>query len=261
MQVDTIKRNTTSELVIEKILAMINSGQLEIGDRLPSAQELTEIFGVGRSSIREAVRALGVLGYLEILPGKGTFIKKNLSLTELSVKGLQDVLESGTIFDIMEARACLECQCARLAAERAEAVQIKKMKSAIKKMQSPAADLERISRADLEFHRLLAEASGNDVIHEIMKLLIEKMEVYADKFWATLPSVRMQAISTANQVITHVANGKGRQAAESMNAHLELVKNKLRDVISEGATRTHRVPGRPKEIHDEKRLLAKIAPG
>ena len=63
MRNDTIKRNTTAELVIEKVLNMITDGELKVGDRLPSAQELGGIFGVGRSSIREAVRALSVLGY------------------------------------------------------------------------------------------------------------------------------------------------------------------------------------------------------
>ena len=57
---------------------------------MPPAQQLTEIFGVGRSSTREAVRALGVLGYLEILPGQGTFIKKDSSSEEISVKELMN---------------------------------------------------------------------------------------------------------------------------------------------------------------------------
>lgn len=68
----TVIGNTTSELVIEKILNMITKGELKIGDRLPPADKLTIIVGVGRSSIREALRALSVLGNLKILPGKET---------------------------------------------------------------------------------------------------------------------------------------------------------------------------------------------
>ncbi|MBW1730266.1 MAG: FadR family transcriptional regulator [Deltaproteobacteria bacterium] len=235
MKKDIIKRNTTAELVIEKILNMIKDGDLSVGDRLPPAQKLQQIFGVGRSSIREAVRGLSVLGYLEILPGKGTFVKKTGLPIGLSDKGLKEILESEPIFDIMEARDCLESKSAQLAAERADPVQIEKMKKAITRMQEPNASLEAISRADLEFHLLLAEASGNDVIHEIMKLLIQKMEVFADKFWATLPSARDRAISTANQVITYVSKGDGRRAAESIKDHLELVTDQLKAVISESA--------------------------
>ena len=233
MKSDTIKRNTTAELVIEKILDMIKVGKLKIGDRLPPAQELAKIFGVGRSSIREADRALAVLGYLEILPGKGTFIKKDSSSDELSVNGLMDVLESGTIFDIMEARDCLEFKCAELAAVRADSTQIKKMENAVKKMQENSSDFENKRKADLEFHLILAEATNNEVIYEIMKLLIAKVELHADKFWATLPKARGKSISTVNQVFSHVIKGEGKKAAESMREHLDLVKDKLKDVISE----------------------------
>lgn len=233
MKIDTIKRNTTSEMVIEKILNTIKAGELKSGDRLPPAQDLTEIFGVGRSSIREAVRALSVLGYLEILPGKGTFIRKDSLSEELSIKGLQDVLESGTIFDIVEARECLECRCAELAAVRADQSQIKKMENYIKIMRDNGSDLETISKADLEFHLALAEATNNDVIYEIMKLLIAKVKLYADTFSATLPKAREKAISTANQVFSHVVKGEGKKAAESMREHLEMVEDKLKEVVSE----------------------------
>ena len=233
MKIDTIKRNTTAEMVIERILNQIKTGELKIGDRLPPAQELTEIFGVGRSSIREAVRALGVLGYLEILPGKGTFIKKDSSSKEISGNGLMAVLESGTLFDLMEARECLECKCAELAAVRADSKQIKKLEKAVKKMQESGSDFKAISKADLEFHLLLAEATDNDVIYEIMKLLIEKVELYADKFWATLPKSRGKGISTINQVFSNVTKAEAKEAAESMLEHLDLVKEKLKDVISE----------------------------
>ena len=234
MKSDTIKRNTTAELVIEKVLNMITDGELKVGDRLPSAQKLAEIFGVGRSSIREAVRALSVLGYLEILPGKGTFVRKDASFEKLSVNnGLMNVLGSGPIFDIMETREFLECKCAELAAVRAAPTQQKKMEHFIKIMQDNRSDLETISKADLEFHLTLAEATNNDVINEIMKLLIEKVEFYADKFWATLPKAREKAISTANQVFYHVVKGDSKKAAQSMREHLELVKDKLKDVMSE----------------------------
>jgi GntR family transcriptional repressor for pyruvate dehydrogenase complex len=235
VQSNTIKRNTTAELVIEKILDMIKNGSLRVEDRLPPAPRLMEIFGVGRSSIREAVRALSVLGYLEILPGKGTFIKERGLPGDLLDSGLKEVLESGTIFDIMEARDCLEYKCAQLAAERVDPVQVKKMRKAVQKMEDVDASLESISRADLEFHLLLAEASGNDVIWEMMKLLIQKMEVFAGKFWATLPSAREQAVSTASQVITSVSKGESQKAAESMKEHLELVTERLKHVLSESA--------------------------
>jgi DNA-binding GntR family transcriptional regulator len=79
----------------------------------------------------------------------------------------------------------------------------------------------------------LAEATSNEVIYEIIKLLIAKVKLYADKFLATIPKAREKAISPANQVFSHVVKRERRKGAESTREHLELVKDKLKDVISE----------------------------
>ena len=234
MRSDTVKRNTTAELLIEKVMNMIMEGELKTGDKLPPADKLTKIFGVGRSSIREAFRALSVLGYLEILPGKGTFIRNETSFKELSSDHhLINVLNSWPLFDIMEVREILECKCAELAAVRADSEQLKKLAHFNSIMQDSRSDSETISKADLKFHLALAEATHNDVIIEIMKLLIEKVELYADKFWATVDRGKEKSIFTINQTYHHVAQGESKKAAQSMREHLQLVKEKLRDVLSD----------------------------
>jgi len=67
-----------------------------------------------------------------------------------------------------------------------------------------------------------------------MKLLIVKVKLYAHTFWATLSRAREKAISPANQVFSHVVKRERRKGAESAREHLELVKDELKDVISEG---------------------------
>ena len=82
----------------------------------------------------------------------------------------------------------------------------------------------------------LAEATSNGVIYEVVKLLIAKVKLYADKFLATLSRGREKAISPANQVFSHVVKRESKKATENMRMHLKLVqvKDKLKDVISEG---------------------------
>jgi hypothetical protein len=82
----------------------------------------------------------------------------------------------------------------------------------------------------------LAEATSNGVIYEVVKLLIAKVKLYADKFLATLSRGREKAISPANQVFSHVVNRERRKGAESTRERLKLakVKDRLKDVISEG---------------------------
>jgi GntR family transcriptional repressor for pyruvate dehydrogenase complex len=171
---------------------------------------------------------------LEILPGKGTFITNETSFKELSSGNqLINVLNSEPIFDIMEIREILECKCAELAAVRADPEQLKKLEHFNKIMQDNHSDSETISKADLKFHLALAEATNNEVINEIIKLLIGKVELYADKFWATVPRGKEKSISTIDQTYHHVAQGESKKAAQSMREHLRLVKDKLKDVLLE----------------------------
>jgi GntR family transcriptional repressor for pyruvate dehydrogenase complex len=79
------------------------------------------MLGVGRSSVREAINALVVMGYLEPLQGKGTFIKAVLPVADTGIEKLNAAFSAGSIFDLMEARVLLECRSAALAAERADA--------------------------------------------------------------------------------------------------------------------------------------------
>ena len=72
MAFEMVRKNKASELVAEQIIKQIRSGELVPGNQLPSQRELSELLGVGRSSVREAINALEVMGYLEVQQGKGT---------------------------------------------------------------------------------------------------------------------------------------------------------------------------------------------
>ena len=78
MTYTTVKRNSTAELVMMQILKSIESGQLKPGDKLPTEHQLSEMFGVGRSTVREATAILSMLGYLQSFQGKGCFVREDL---------------------------------------------------------------------------------------------------------------------------------------------------------------------------------------
>ena len=228
-----IERHTTPEIVIREIKKLVSNGAFKPGTQLPTANELAERFGVGRSSIREALRALSVLGYIEIFPGKGTFVKEDFLLNDAQGEGLLKVLRSEDIFEIMEAREWLECHCAEGATTRATSAQINRMKEIIAVMNDPNSNLEEINTADLGFHLILAEATNNKVVCEIMKLLLSKVETYGDKFWATLPKTKTKTISTLTETFNHIISGQGKEAAITIQEHLSIVKSKLKEVIIE----------------------------
>jgi GntR family transcriptional repressor for pyruvate dehydrogenase complex len=234
MGFETIRKSTAPEMVVEQILDKIDKGELEPGGQLPSQRELAQLFGVGRSSVREATNALVVMGYLEVTQGRGTFICKDLPGSGPSTARLQTALAAGNILDLMEARELLECKSCLLAAERADEARIKPMERALQQARDAANDdYPGFLDADLQFHYALAEATENDVICEMMKLLIEKvLDHHARLRTKYLSSnFRTLSIETAARVIAHVRAGEGDQAAEWMCKHLNAINEELKDII------------------------------
>ncbi|MDY0312260.1 MAG: FadR/GntR family transcriptional regulator [Desulfobacterales bacterium] len=237
MVFEIIRKSSAPEMVVEQILEKIEKGELEPGGQLPSQRELAQLFGVGRSSVREATNALVVMGYLEVTQGRGTFIRKDLPGTGPSTDRLQNALAAGNIFDLMEAREPLECKSCRLAAERAEEPRIKAMEAALQKARAAADDdYPAFLDADLQFHYALAEATHNAVICEMMKLLIEKVLAHHSRLRTRYLSANFRAFSidTAARVIDCVRVGDGDGAAGWMRQHLNAINPELKTLIPNG---------------------------
>ncbi len=230
---ETIRKRTASQKVLEQILKKIEDGELKPGGRLPAQRELAQLLGVGRSSIREAVNALAVMGYIDVLQGKGSFIQEEPPAAEPSDSHLASALKAGGVLDLMEARELLECKSAALAAERADLKGVQRLQKALEQVEASGEDYEDFLRADLNFHITLAEIAGNVVICEMMKLLVEKVTEHHSRFKSTLlsPGYRRNSIASAKQVVSSVTKGDGKKAAVWMRVHLDAIKPQLRGVI------------------------------
>jgi len=232
MNYKTIKRSSTSELVMKEILDSIQSGALKPGDKLPTEHELTKMFGVGRSSLREAISALALVGYIEVIQGRGTFVNKDLQSLNLSTFELRDIQAAASIIDIIEIREILECNTARLAARRADSNDIHRMQKILARMKRSADNIERFSEHDFDFHVTLAEASGNKMILQMMKFIVKKVhEEYVQLKHETLFDAG-EAIITAEKVMSSIAGGDEEKAADNMEKHLHLVATELKRMVS-----------------------------
>jgi len=128
------KKTTAAESVVEQIINRLKRGELKPGSQLPPQRELASSLGFGRSTIREALNALSGMGYIEATQGKGTFIKKDFSSTRPVNSTDKSFLEVGNIFDLMEAREILECNAAKLAAQRADESGILQVQKAVERL-------------------------------------------------------------------------------------------------------------------------------
>ncbi len=234
MMFEAIRRNTAPSMVVAQILQKLQDGDLKPGARLPAQRELAQMLGVGRSSIREAINALVVMGYLEAVQGRGTFICEKLPTVPPAGTNLDAALQAGTIFHLMEARELLECKSAELAAERAEPSQIQALRQALDDMQNSGGKYDLFFKADMALHNCLAEATGNVVIAEMTKLVLKKVIDHHARLRTTLLSTQYLELSThsARQIVDHVANGDGAQAAKWMRTHLNAIRQELNTIWS-----------------------------
>jgi GntR family transcriptional repressor for pyruvate dehydrogenase complex len=180
MGIEPIKSTRIYEEIVRQIKAMIAEGRLKSGDQLPPERDLAGKFVVSRTSVREALRALESLGFVEIRPGEGTFVR-HVSVEEL-IEPLALVLatQREAIGDLFEARRLLEPAIAGLAARRATPDEVQEMERILDEQ---AKDLDRGGTGltqDGQFHSAIAAAAHNQaitrIVHAIMDLLTQSRE-------------------------------------------------------------------------------------
>ncbi|WP_305093703.1 FadR/GntR family transcriptional regulator [Prescottella sp. R16] len=148
---------------LEQVLRdRIDSGGWDVGERLPSEADLAAELGVGRSSVREAVRLLVRDGLLDVRHGVGTFVAEPVETAE---PALEQLLRRARVLEVLEVRRALETEAARLAADRARPEDIAEIREQVADRhtrQSGGADA--FVTADLEFHRSVVVLAGNSVL-------------------------------------------------------------------------------------------------
>jgi GntR family transcriptional regulator, transcriptional repressor for pyruvate dehydrogenase complex len=227
------KSSTAPEIVVEQILKKLQNGEITTGARLPSQRALAQSFGVGRSSMREALNALAVMGYLDVQHGRGTFISQKLPDTTPSISKLQAALKAGSLLDVLELRETLECKAAELAAERSEGQHLRRLEQALRDMEESREDYRRFLQSDVEFHITLAEATTNQIFSEMVRFLLEKVVGHHETFKTTLitSEYRSHSIRTLKQVLACIKREDGRGAAEWMREHLNAIRRELKDIL------------------------------
>jgi GntR family transcriptional regulator, transcriptional repressor for pyruvate dehydrogenase complex len=168
-----VRTSRLYEQIVHQIEESILEGALKPGDQLPSERELAQRFGVSRTAVREAVKALREKGLVEAYSGRGTFITNGTSqamrqsLDWMSKVGQQDGLPY-----LVEMRAILEPEIAALAATRVNEQQLAAMRDAFNVMERSREDPVAFIEADLDFHLSLAEAVANPLILSLIDSIV-----------------------------------------------------------------------------------------
>lgn len=164
MTFTTLKRGPLAELAVKQLRERLASGQWPVGSKLPTEAELGDQLGVGRSTVREAVRALVHAGMLETRQGSGTFVR-----SLVPDGGWETRLRRAAILEVYEVREALEIQAARLAAQRRTTSDIETLRTGLGS-RDQAREQARDGRfvdADLALHRAVVAAAHNPLLAEM----------------------------------------------------------------------------------------------
>lgn len=173
-----IKKIRLYEEVANQIKQTIFSGDLKPGDQLPSERELAETFNVGRPTIREALRTLGVLGLVESNPGfKGSVVKKTDISGYLNAMGEQFIwmiqADNQSFKEMWEARKYIELGIAHAVSQNASGKEIERLDTYIEKMAACGDNVNAYFDIAMAFHLKLAELSGNKIFYMTWKLFYD----------------------------------------------------------------------------------------
>jgi GntR family transcriptional repressor for pyruvate dehydrogenase complex len=214
-----INNITLVEAVAEQISAMIAAGHFRPGDRLPTEAELGHQLGVGRSTLREALKSLALAGLIETRRSAGTFVSESYSDFLSNRLNMALIFSERELSDIVEVRYGLEGQTAALAAERVTTAQKDKLAELVLAIEEPIQDPTQAADADMAFHVVIAEASQNqlllNLILSIRSLIYDYIKFgYTHQIHTDMNNAEHQCILETIQA------GQSREARQAMLDHL-----------------------------------------
>ncbi|MGA8117249.1 MAG: FadR/GntR family transcriptional regulator [Actinocatenispora sp.] len=165
MPLHSAARTPLVDQVIEQLRSQISSGEWPVGSRIPTEPDLVIQLGVGRNTLREAVRALAHLGLLESRQGAGTFVRASSELTGV----VRRRLAQAEMRDTMEVRRAFEVEAARLAALRRTEADLAALRAALAARDDAwaAHDVDAFVETDARFHHTVTECSHNPVLADL----------------------------------------------------------------------------------------------
>src|SRR5438132_13993776 len=230
----TVRTSRLYEQIVQQIEESILKGTLKTGDQLPAERELAQRFGVSRTAVREAVKALREKGLVEAYSGRGTFITDGTShAVRQSLDLMVKIGQPEGSTHLAEVRAILEPEIAALAATRAQESDLATMREAVTVMDRAGQDPDRYIEADLDFHLALAEAAANPLILSLIDSIVgllreQRMGIFQVEGGPERGQYHHKRILEA------IEHRDPLGARDAMKAHLRQVRSEERRVGKEG---------------------------
>ena len=227
-QFGTVTREAVPQQIVSRLLDLIQQRHLGPGDRLPAERELAASMGVSRSSLREALRALTVLGVTDMRHGTGTYVS---SLEpELLVRPLSFVLSLSehASDQLFEARKVVEPAMAALAAGRIDEATVERLDACVDRARAAIGDAEAFMETDLELHDTIREAAGNAILGRFMES-IRALGLASRRRTGSRRAVQEQTVKDHRAIVAALRAHDREAASAAMLDHLEAVERNAQE--------------------------------
>ncbi len=218
--VTPLQRTTLTEAAFEQLIAHVVNGNWKAGDRIPPERDLCQQLGIARTSLREALKALELIGMLDSRVGDGTFVCPRSEFLSRPLLWAFSGASHNQLHEIMEARTTIEESIAAMAAERASEKAIAEIGAAVQMMRDNIARGESILDADMAFHLALAAAAQNTVLANAVQLLRNLMRQWL-YYKVLIPDVPEKVLKRHAAIHRAVAQHNASAARKEMRLHLQ----------------------------------------
>ena len=206
-----------AEQAAEHIVKYIMEKELGDGDKLPNEFELAQSIGVGRSTIREAIKILVSRNVVEIRRGAGTFVAEQMGVADDPL-GLAFVKDKTSLaMDLLNVRLMLEPEIARMAARNGDRESARKLEQQCDKVEEIIRSGENHMQEDIVFHKMIAALSGNVVVEKLVPVIHSSIALFID---VTNGALRQETIKTHREIVDCIKGGDEEGAKWAMEMHL-----------------------------------------
>ncbi len=230
--VKPIERTTLAASAFEQLISYVVNGDWKAGDRIPPERELCQQLGIARTSLREALKAMELVGMLDSRVGDGTFVCARSEFLARPLLWAFTGTDEAELRDVMEARVLLERDLAGLAAERGSEEEIAKIGDAVRAMRDSVTSGTSMVEADMTFHLAVARAAHNSVLQNAVQLLRNLM-----RHWINLklliPHVPERVVSQHDVIYEAIRSRDPEAARVAMRKHLEDTRRLVTQVVQQ----------------------------
>jgi DNA-binding FadR family transcriptional regulator len=223
---------------MEQLAQLILNGEFEAGEQLPPERELAAQFEVARGPVREALRALALVGLVEIKPGHGVFARDpSAPTTGMSVMDMV-LHEVADIRDVYQARKVIETEQIIHAAQKATPDQVEQLKTLMVEMrrvqEEDPSHTEEFANLHYQFDLFVAEAAGNQVLLEIFRS-IRRLEMETHLKVLRLPEAMANSIVQQDRILEAIVAHDPDAAKEAARLHFESIDTLLEGWLEDGS--------------------------